>query len=181
MMFMDAKNELEIVVRELSTDTNFNGSIIATQSELLEFATRAQFPTHGLIMKSSENNFTKVVKGITDVDDLRRNFDAFKHEFGSVYVETDMRANFNPSRMKVIEKAARKLVEAIQSTCPACGVPGFVVTQAIPGLPCEWCQSATRSTLSFVYSCSKCGCTKERLYPHQKTKEDPAFCDFCNP
>jgi hypothetical protein len=98
-----------------------------------------------------------------------------------VYVETDMRANYNPSRMKVIEKAARKLVEAVQSTCPDCGVPGFVITKAIPGLPCEWCHSATRSTLSFLYSCSKCGCTKERKFPHHKTKEDPAFCDFCNP
>jgi hypothetical protein len=181
IMLVDKRNQLEIVVRELSMDTNFSASKITSQTELLEFASRAQFPSHGLIMKPSENNYSRVVKGITNHDELKKNFEEFKNDFGSAYVETDMRANFNPSRMKVIENTAKKLLEAVQSKCPNCEFPGFVVTDALPGLPCGWCNCATRSTLSFLYTCKKCEFTKEVFYPHEKTKEDPAYCDFCNP
>jgi hypothetical protein len=181
IMLVDKRNQLEIVVRELSMDTNFSASKITSQTELLEFASRAQFPSHGLIMKPSENNYSRVVKGITNHDELKKNFEEFKNDFGSAYVETDMRANFNPSRMKVIENTAKKLLEAVQSKCPNCEFPGFVVTDALPGLPCGWCNCATRSTLCFLYTCKKCEFTKEVFYPHEKTKEDPAYCDFCNP
>lgn len=181
MMFMDAKNDLEIVVRVLSLETNFNTSKITTTTELLEFANRAQFPSHALIMKPSENNQSNIVKGIQSWDALKMNFEELKKEFGSVYIETDMRANFNPSRMKVIEDTAKKLLEAVLSKCPQCAVPGFVVTDLMAGLPCSWCNCATRSTLSFVSTCKKCAFRKEVFYPHAKTKEDPAYCDYCNP
>jgi hypothetical protein len=181
MMLVDKRNKLEIIVRELSMHTNFSASKITSQTELLEFASRAQFPSHALIMKPSENNYARVVKGITNYEELKKNFEEFKSEFGSAYVETDMRANFNPSRMKVIENTAKKLLEAVQSKCPNCEFPGFVVTDALPGLPCGWCNCATRSTLSFLYTCKKCDYTKEVFYPHEKTKEDPTYCDFCNP
>lgn len=181
MMLVDQTNELEIVVREISLNTNFSASRINNQADLLEFATRAQFPSHALIMKPSENDYSKVVKGITIYEVLNTSFEDFKRDFGSVYVETDMRANLNPSRMKVIAATAKKLLAAVQSKCPSCDVPGFVVTDALPGLPCSWCNGATRSTLYFLYSCQKCAFTKQEYYPHQKTKEDPAYCDFCNP
>jgi len=181
MMLVDKKNQLEILVRELSMNTNFSASKIKSQTELLEFASRAQFPSHALIMKPSENNYSRVVKGITNYDELKKNFEEFKSDFGSVYVETDMRANFNPSRMKVIGYTAKKLLEAVQSKCPNCEFPGFVVTDALPGLPCSWCNCATRSTLCFLYTCKKCEFVKEVFHPHEKTKEDPAYCDFCNP
>jgi hypothetical protein len=35
---MDTKNDLEIVVREISTETNFNASNIKNEAELMEFA-----------------------------------------------------------------------------------------------------------------------------------------------
>lgn len=181
MMLIDSKNKLEIVVRELSLETNFNASKITNQTELIEFANRTQFPSHALIMKPSENNYSRVVKGITDWNDLKMNFENFINDFGTVYVETDMRANFNPSRMKVIDKIAKKLLHAIQSKCPKCELPGFIVTNAVAGLPCSWCNNPTKSTLSFLYTCKKCDFTKEALYPNNKTKEDPAYCDFCNP
>jgi hypothetical protein len=181
MMLVDKRNQLEIVVRELSMNTNFSASKITSQTELLEFASRAQFPSHALIMRPSENNYSRVVKGITNYDELKKYFEEFKSDFGSVYVETDMRANFNPSRMKVIENTAKKLLKAVQSKCPNCEYPGFIVTSVLPGLPCSWCNCATRSTLCFLYTCKKCEFMKEVFYPHEKTKEDPAYCDFCNP
>ena len=181
MMFIDAKNKIEIVVRELSTETNFNAAVISNDVELESFVKQVGFPSHGLILKPAENNFSKIFKGITDLGELKKSFHDIKNEYGSVYVETDMRANFNPTRMKVIELAAVKLLKAVTSLCPNCETPGFVVSKVISGLPCEWCDSPTNSTLSFLYSCKKCDFTKEVFYPHEKKKEDPAYCNFCNP
>jgi hypothetical protein len=39
------KNNLEIIVRELSMETNFNGSEITNEQELLDFAELVQFPS----------------------------------------------------------------------------------------------------------------------------------------
>ncbi|TRX04509.1 DUF6671 family protein [Flavobacterium gawalongense] len=181
LILIDKKNELEIIAREISTDTNFNGSEIKNEAGLLEFATQVKFPSHGLILKPSEKDISKIVKGITDERILNESFHEMMKEFGKVYVETDMRALYNPTRMKVIEKATLKLVNSIRSLCPMCETPGFVVSDAKMGLPCDCCNSATRSTLSFIYACKKCNHTSEEFYPHKKMTEDPTYCDFCNP
>ena len=115
------------------------------------------------------------------VETFRLHFKEIMNEFGTAYVETDMRALYNPTRMQVIKKATEKLVDTILSLCPKCQEPGFTVAEVKQGLPCEWCNSPTRSTLSFIYSCKKCNHSLEKTYPHNKTKEDPMYCDFCNP
>lgn len=181
IMLIDTKNDLEIMTRELSLETNFNAALVTKEEDLLDFANRIGFPSHGLILKPAENNYSKVFKGITDFNHLKTYFHEMVNEFGSAYVETDMRANFNPTRMKVIEKTAVKLLQAVQSTCPKCNTPGFTVSKAIPGLPCSWCKTPTNSTLSYWYQCKKCDFAKELFYPHEKTKEDPTYCNLCNP
>jgi len=181
LMLFDAKNDLEIVVREISLDTNFKASTITNDIELMEFAQSVKFPSHALIVKPAENNYNKIIKGITDLESLKNYFTEFKNEYGSAYVETDMRANYNPTRMRVIEKTAQKLLKAVKSICPDCETPGFTVTKSIPGLPCNWCKTPTASTLSYLYVCKKCKFSKEEFFPHQKRTEDPTYCDVCNP
>ena len=181
VLFIDKKNNLEIFARELTTDTNFNGAEVSSESELLEFATKAKFPSHALILRKSKDLFTHITKGITDVEFLKKTFHDLINNFGIAYVETDMRAMYNPTRMTVIEKAAQKLVDKINSNCPQCSHPGFSVTEVKPGLSCNLCGSTTRSTLSYIFTCQKCSYNKEQMYPHNKTLEDPMFCDYCNP
>lgn len=181
LIFIDQKNNLEIIVRELSTETNFNEQSITTESELLEFAQTIGFPEHGLILRKSKDEIAETYKGITDFESLKNTFKELRSKYPSVYAETDMRAMFNPTRMKVIEKATQKLVEKIRSTCPECQTPGFGVSQVKKGLPCSLCGSPTNSTLSYIYECQSCKYTKEVLHPHQKKSEDPMYCDYCNP
>jgi hypothetical protein len=181
VMLKDFKNDLEIVARELSLETNFNGKIIETQFDLNEFAKKVQFPSHAIILKSSEKNFKKSFKGITDEAALLSHYQELKIEFGSVYAETDMRAMYNPARMKVIEKATQNLVKKIKNECPSCQTPGFDILKANAGLPCENCGLPTRSTLSFTYFCKKCNYQEEALFPKGKKWEDPTYCDNCNP
>ena len=181
LVLIDKKNGLEIIVRELNTETNFNGSDIKTEEELLAFAANANFPSHGLILRKSKDEFSDIVKGINSVEQLSKVFIKLMNDFGTAFVETDMRAMYNPTRMKIIESATQKLIKKINTLCPVCNMPGFGITDAKEGLPCEICNFPTRSTLSYLYACQKCNYTKEEKYPKGKKIEDPMYCDYCNP
>jgi hypothetical protein len=181
LLFLDKKNDLEICARELSLETNFNGAEIKTEKELQEFAANSNFPSHGLILRKSKDDLGDIVKGITNEDHLKNTFHNLISKYGTAYIETDMRAMYNPTRMKVIEKAAFKLVDKIKSLCPKCETPGFGIMDRKEGLPCQQCHFPTRSTLSYIYSCQKCNYKKEEKYPNGKQTEDPMYCDICNP
>lgn len=181
VLLLDKKQDAFFSARELSIDTNFNAAVISTFDELIDFAKRSKFPTHALILRKSRTNCENIIKGITDWSVLKESFEKLIKGNTSLYIETDMRAMNNPSRMKVISIAAEKLIEKIKSTCPSCHFPGFSVVKMKEGLRCELCQFPTRSIISHIYTCQKCLETKEILYPNQKMAEDPAFCDYCNP
>jgi hypothetical protein len=181
LVFMDQKNDLEIVVREVSTKTNYNAKEVNSEEDLLAFAQSALFPSHGLILKDKKEGYTEVAKGIVQTKELLDTFKQFMERYGSVYVETDMRAHLNPSRMQVIEETTEKLIKKIKTACPSCNTPGFGIKDAIPGLPCENCKAPTKSTLLHVYACQKCNHIYEAYYPNGKQEEDPAYCDRCNP
>jgi len=181
LIFIDKKNNLEIIVRELSTETNFDGSEIKNEQELLDFAESVKFPSHGLILRKSINNNNDLIKGITAKRQLKKAFKKLIHKSDSIYAETDMRAMYNPSRMTVIKKATKKLVDKVLSCCPNCNIPGFGVTDVKKGLECSLCGSPTNSTLSYLYVCQHCHHKKEDRYPHKKTREEPMYCNYCNP
>lgn len=181
LVFIDTLNNIEVIVRELSSSTNFNGSQIQSENELLKFAEKAGFPSHGLIVRKAKEENAEIHKGITDGEILISTFQRLYSAFSSVYVETDMRAMYNPSRMSVIEKATEKLVQRIKSVCPQCEMPGFGVTGTKKGLECGLCGSATNSILSYISLCQHCQFESEELYPNGKRSEDPTYCDHCNP
>jgi len=181
VMLIDTKNNLEIIARELSTETNFKGSEIQNENELLGFAKNVSFPSHALILRKAKDDNTGIIKGITQWGALKKGFNQLQREYGTVYTETDMRAMYNPTRMQVIKQATAKLIAQIQSLCPQCSTPGFAITEVKQGLPCLWCGSATLSTLSHVYVCRKCNYTLEKKYPNNKTSEEPMYCQTCNP
>lgn len=181
LLFIDKKNNLEIWVRELSLSTNFNGETITSIKELIEFSKKVNFPSHGLILRKSKTDVTEIIKGISDWFSLKSSFLKLHSKYGSAYVETDMRAQYNPTRMRVIADAAKKLAEKINSSCPSCQTPGYGITNAKAGLPCAQCGCPTRSTLSFEYKCKRCDYIEEKQFPHNKKVEDPMYCEFCNP
>lgn len=181
LYFLDKKNGIEISTQFLSTETNFNGEEIDSEKELEQFCKQAQFPSHALIIKNEKDNFSDIVKGINNAELLKETFHSFMHNYGKVYIETDMRAMHNPTRMKVIEQATHVLINNIKNCCPACNTPGFSITLSNRGLPCEICNFPTRSIMSHTYTCKKCTFVKIQEFPLGKEKEDPMYCDFCNP
>ena len=181
IMIMDKKNNLEITAHTLSLDTNHASKQVSDWDELTKFAEGAGFPQHGLILRSGTNQYTHQMKGIRDIHILKEAFQSLLTVNGTVYVETDMRAYVNPSRMKVIETTAQKLCDKILSLCPICQWPGFSISDYKTGLPCSECEYPTRSVLSVMYKCNHCHHTREELYPKGKKVEDPQYCDQCNP
>jgi hypothetical protein len=181
LLMIDKRNKLEIAVREISTRTNFNGQVITSESELYAFAEKVHFPSHGLILRRNTRECTEIVKGITKSEDLLYHFREFRKKYSSVFIETDMRALYNPMRMQVIRIAAVKLIGKIMSTCPVCNTPGFGITEVRSGLPCAICNSPTESTSSHIYRCLKCGFQKTEQFPNGKLVEDPMYCHHCNP
>jgi hypothetical protein len=181
MIFIDKINHLEILARELSANTNFSGQYLQTKEELEQFAKKTFFPSHALILRDAEGGVNKIVKGIQDTSVLRNEFETMHHVYGRVFVETDMRAMYNPTRMQVIAAVANKLVEKINRCCPFCNTPGFDVVQVQQGLPCSLCSSPTRSIKTLIYGCKKCSYEQAADYPDKKEKEDPMYCDYCNP
>lgn len=181
VMLVDSQNGLEISARELSLDTNFAAETVFNLQQLESFAALAKFPTHGLIIKAREGCYENMVKGIIEPDELYAVAAQYLERFGSFYVETDMRAMHNPSRMQVIAKATEKLIQRVLNECPFCKAPGFGVTAALPGLPCSVCHLPTNTTLKHLRSCLKCYYTEEVLHPAGKDYEDPMYCNYCNP
>jgi hypothetical protein len=181
VVLIDRKNQLEIIGRTVNFKTNFSGLSVATVQELLDFAAKAKFPSHGLILRPSQFSTEDMIKGIVCNDVLLDQFQFLIKKYSAVFVETDMRAMFNPTRMEIISIATDQLVKNVLSLCPECQTPGFIISDVKAGLPCSWCGSATSSILSHIYSCKKCGFAKEQLYPNHKKTEDPGFCNYCNP
>jgi hypothetical protein len=181
LLFIDKKNNLEIVERELTTSTNFNSMYVDNLSDLLDFAKRALFPSHHLIISGQNDERSYLQKGIHEQSVLIDCFNECMTHFGGATVETDMRAMCNPTRMQNIALATEKLIRKIKSHCPNCSTPGYSISLTIPGLPCHSCMKPTRSTLYHRYGCSKCGHHDDRYFPYDKEFEDPSHCDFCNP
>lgn len=181
ILIIDRKNGIEIMVHEMSTETNHAYRIVDQWDELYRFAVASGFPEHGLILRPAKNSYQQQEKGIHDLALLKKAFENIRALFGTVYVETDMRASHNPMRMKVIQKAAHKLCDTISSLCPICQWPGFTSVDYKTGLPCRECDYPTQSILSVIHKCQNCQYTDERFHPKGKKWEDPQYCDQCNP
>ena len=181
IILIDQKNSLKWKVKKISTVTNFSSQRVNSVEALKAFAATAQFPSHALMLRNAPESSQDIVKGIHDLSTLLHHFERMFAAYGSVWVETDMRAMHNPMRMQVIADATQLLIEKLNAFCPQCSTPGFEVVNAIPGLPCSICSQPTRSVKSYVYSCQRCSYQQTVLFPHQKETEDPMYCDFCNP
>ncbi len=184
ILFIDTLHKIEIAGWEISSDTNFSQAEVESVNEAMHFSTTCGFPTHGIVVRPNQGNSDSILfKGITNEGILNeavmRCINASKD--GKALIETDMRAMYNPTRMKVIQKAAVNLLHKLQSVCPVCSWPGFEVTESLRGLTCENCFMPTKHVLKDIYTCKKCSYKNEMEYPGGKMYCEAQFCDFCNP
>ncbi|MFC7372454.1 DUF6671 family protein [Fictibacillus iocasae] len=178
VLLIDVENQFEIIGESMTTDTNLKSLQIKNIEDAHRFCEKVGFPEHAVIVR----NNNEWIKGITSKKELEQAFERLMKSADKDFsIETDMRAMFNPTRMKYIEAATQNLIDKIYSLCSKCSYPGFEVVERKKGLLCRECGLKTPLIIADVYRCKKCGHCEEKLYPKGKTFADPVNCLFCNP
>jgi hypothetical protein len=116
--------------------------------------------------------------GLRDVAEARAVAHALLASRGAAWIESDMRAHMNPTRMRAIGRAAAELARRWARRCPACGRPGFTVVERERGLSCRDCGAPT-DLVQFERSACPCGYDETAAPPAPHA--EPARCPECNP
>lgn len=160
-----------------------SGHLQTSDWDALErFANEEGFPSHQLVIRPVGQDDPRLIKGIGDWTSLRAGFEHCVNLASNreVFVELDLRAFANPTRMARIGEAAKDLLQRLQSNCPACHAPGYWITRRIGGLPCGRCKRPTATYLSQEWACVSCA------HRHTERRTDrlfaePQHCEYCNP
>ena len=184
LLFVDDERGIQIQEVLVSEDAVAVQCTAHSIDELTSFLARAQFPSHGLIVRPHEKiMFEHIVKGITDIEVLEQ---AIKHSValasdGLALIETDLRAHMNPTRQRVIARLAERLAERLLQLCPHCSMPGWGIVDSVRGLPCEWCGEATSLMSELIYGCPLCSYQEHAPRPDGLRNAPAAQCSLCNP
>jgi hypothetical protein len=149
---------------------------------LMQWALEAGFPEHHVMLRPEGVRQALVRKGLRDRQALLSAFEACRTESpkGLVLAENDLRAFSNPTRQRMIVRAAEDLVKKLQSACPNCLLPGYWIKEQVAGLPCRSCALPTRLPRALVWRCDGCGHSTTQAVGNAN-HADPSRCDHCNP
>jgi len=184
LYFIDRKRDLHLSLSHLSTKTNYLMEALDSMDMLREFAVKTKFPGHALIVRPNDNSHLNLIfKGINSHESLE---DAFQQSLehstdGKVWVETDMRAHMNPSRMTVIGEVADKLARQLAVNCPRCQSPGWGVVRVAKGLECDLCGMPTEWVKEEILGCEKCRFEEITGRSDGLKSAEPKNCSNCNP
>jgi len=184
LYFIDRKRDFHLFLSHLSPRTNYWMQALDSMDTLREFAEKIMFPAHALIVRPNLGAKTSLIfKGINSHEFLEDAFQqSLKHSTdGKVWVETDMRAHMNPSRMAVIGEVADKLARQLAANCPRCHSPGWGVVRTAKGLECSWCGLPTELLKEEIFGCAKCHFEEIAGRSDGLKRADPSRCPNCNP
>jgi hypothetical protein len=183
VLLVDGKNGYEIRGHHRTPETNAGGKYVASVEEALQYARGLGFPEHGVIVRRTENGQRGIYKNVQTeaaliavVEDLLAGFFTRR-----VFLEADLRAHRNPTRLKAIEEATKDMIKNIASRCQQCQTPGFAAVDFERGLKCSSCGAPTDLPLNDIYRCAACGYTEKRIVTKYGEFADPRHCARCNP
>lgn len=182
VLLVDRKNGYECAGTCRVLNTNACGQYVESVQEAVEVARGLGFPAHGVIVRRTEtsNDLNKDLATMIEFERVVRKL--FARPFTRrIYLETDLRAHRNPTRMAVIEQATRDLLKNIASLCPECSAPGFAPIASESGLRCSRCRMPTQASAQEVYACGRCHTRVKKSLADEGLKADPAACAYCNP
>jgi hypothetical protein len=184
LVFID--DERGLLVREslLTQKTNYAQFTAAPGDHLDDFLRRVRFPSHALIVRPNDGWDRRLVfKGINDRSGLESALIRCSgaSSDGRAWIETDMRAHCNPTRLATLRVLARALADRIATPCPACGAPGWGEMDVVRGLPCGDCGASTGLVQGRVFGCALCSHRQAMPRSDERRFADPGDCPHCNP
>jgi len=185
MVFIDDERDLVIAETIQSFEIVAQKIIASPQDDISQFLQNADFPRHGLIVRSDMippevDQTNTLAKGIADWPTLRSAIEKYSTLSGKVLIENDFRAHFSPSRMAVIRECAGVLAERIATTCPECFTPGWGRIEPLRGLDCSGC--GTRNDWAIHSDRTGClACEFIEIAPRLVQIAEPRWCNSCNP
>lgn len=184
LLLVDRKREIEIYAEHLDERPVHAEQVVSPsdQAEISAFLREISFPEQR-VMVHPEGSVQPVEKGLNTLEQVSRAIAACAaaSSTGRAVVATDLRAHFSPNRMRAIGKAAQALLAKLQSPCPKCALPGFAITQGVPGLPCEACGQPSGAAKEVLWECVGCFHYEQRPRPDGKTYITSSECELCNP
>lgn len=182
VLLLDQKYDFAVYGEYLSTDTNFRHQEISSYDQAYEFALKIGFPDHAVIlMPDAQTAKSSIYKGINSMEVLENTVMELLRIYTTIHIETDMRALYNPTRMKNIAKATEDLVRKLQQLCPNCNFVNFDVVELLKGLPCELCGLPTQMIRAHLYKCDRCEFQQQISFPAGIRVADAMYCNYCNP
>lgn len=184
LLLDDVVTGAQVVEQYISWDTNYLTAELSKLDELDNFLARIQCGSHGLVLYPCGVTLgTKLFKGILDAAFAKEAFQQCLAASPSarVMAMSDMRAHYNPTRMKAIAACSELLAKRLATACPHCGSGGFGITGTIPGLPCEACGYPTARARLEKHTCVVCHASAEQPRSDGRVGADPAECEVCNP
>ena len=180
LIWIDDRLGIEIVTTSAGK-TNFSHRLVDSWEEAEDFARSVGFPEHRLVVRPADNNHSELRKGLADWASLQNSVTWALNSAPNrrAFMETDMRAFANPTRMENIRLAAEDLARRLTSLCPSCGVPGFSKVGLLLGLPCEDCGSPTNEAKADIHGCVRC--EHQVLVERELEYAYAQFCNYCNP
>jgi hypothetical protein len=157
--FIDRKRGFHLSVSHRGRDTNYQSRVVDAPEALARFAAEAKFPSHALILRPNDPvDSADVFAGIVTQGELEAAFreSLSRSKDGRVWVQTDMRAHMNPSRMTVIGELADALARRLATPCPACGAPGWGSIRGESADTGDAFAEPPRSVCRAVFGCVLC-------------------------
>ena len=180
LIWIDDRLGIEIIATSAGK-TNCSHRLIESWEEAEDFARSAGFPEHHLVVRPADENHPELRKGLADWASLE---DAvcwvlYFAPNRRAFIETDMRAFANPTRLENIRLAAEDLARRLISLCPACSAPGFALAGQVRGLPCENCGIPTNEVKADIHRCVRC--EHQMLVERERKYASARYCYYCNP
>lgn len=185
MALVDDERGLVVTERLIEHNPVYAHIVTAQIERCSDFLTRVGFPDHALIVRANDahRDGRSVYKGVRTRTALAAAIAdcASGSRDGRAFVQTDMRAHMNPTRMATLRRLAALLCDRIAAACPACSSPGYGRIGQDTGLPCRGCGLPSGLIQRQVFGCSVCAHRETRARPDGRGNADPGECQHCNP
>ena len=183
LVFVDRDRRLTVVEQLLEWRTNYAQTLLEPVDDPSDWLRRVHFPSHGVMARPAAAAAGPWWKDLGSQAKLQAALTACRaaDPNGRVWLETDMRAHRNPTRMRSIRRLGVALVRRLATACPHCDAPGWGLLDTEPGPPCSLCGTATELTACEIWGCKACG--HRQLHPRRDglAAADPGQCPWCNP